>query len=194
MGTTLGQSWSLAVHALNVADERFLLDEHRKILYKVAGSYARTASDRQDLVQEMVVQLWRSFDRYDAAFRFSTWMYRIALNVAISFFRVESRKARTFLPAEDSILESAAAPAESDAIEDDLRILWQAIDGSTRWTGRSSSSTSTGRATRPSPRCSASRRRTWARRSTASRRGCAAVRGRRPQYVIRRGSTPNAGQ
>src|SRR5260221_1648831 len=171
-----------------------LLDEHRKILYKVAGSYARTASDRQDLVQEMVVQLWRSFDRYDAAFRFSTWMYRIALNVAISFFRVESRKARTFLPAEDSILESAAAPAESDAIEDDLRILWQAIDGSTRWTGRSSSSTSTGRATRPSPRCSASRRRTWARRSTASRRGCAAVRGRRPQYVIRRGSTPNAGQ
>lgn len=106
-----------------------LLDEHRKILYKVAGSYTRTASDRQDLVQEMVVQLWRSFERYDAAFRFSTWMYRIALNVAISFFREESRKARTFVPAEDSILEVAVAPAESPSIEDDLSALWQAIDG-----------------------------------------------------------------
>lgn len=106
-----------------------LLDEHRKILYKVAGSFARTASDRQDLVQEMVVQLWRSFERYDAAFRFSTWMYRIALNVAISFFREESRKARTFVPAEDSILDVAVAPAESPSIEDDLRVLWQAIDG-----------------------------------------------------------------
>ena len=105
-----------------------LLDEHRKILFKVAGTYARTASDRQDLVQEMVVQLWRSFDRYDPAFRFSTWMYRIALNVAISFFRAESRKARTFVPAEDQILELAAAPAES-TIEDDLGMLWQAIDG-----------------------------------------------------------------
>ena len=106
-----------------------LLDEHRKILFKVAGTYARSASDRQDLVQEMVVQLWRSFDRYDPAFRFSTWMYRIALNVAITFFRAESRKARTFVPAEDQVLELVAAPAESATIEDDLRLLWQAIDG-----------------------------------------------------------------
>jgi RNA polymerase sigma factor (sigma-70 family) len=106
-----------------------LLDEHRKILFKVAGSYARTAADRQDLVQEMVVQLWRSFDRYDPAFRFSTWMYRIALNVAISFFRAESRKARTFVPMEDQLVAIVAAPAESATIENDLQLLWQAIDG-----------------------------------------------------------------
>jgi RNA polymerase sigma factor (sigma-70 family) len=110
-------------------EERFvrLLEGHRKILYKVAGSYARTAADRQDLVQEMAVQLWRSFGRYDATLRFSTWMYRIALNVAISFFRAESRKARTFVPAEDRILDVAAAPAASPGLEDDLERLWQAI-------------------------------------------------------------------
>lgn len=106
-----------------------LLDEHRRILFKVAGSYARSVADRQDLVQEMVVQLWRSFERYDPALRFSTWTYRIALNVAISFFRAESRKARTFVPAEEQLLEIAAAPAESAAIEDELRLLWQAVDG-----------------------------------------------------------------
>ena len=53
----------------------------------------------------------------------------LALNVAISFFREESRKSRTFVPAEDSILELAIAPAGSPSIEDDLRVLWQAIDG-----------------------------------------------------------------
>ena len=76
-----------------------LLDEHRKILYRVAGTYAHDPADRQDLVQEMVVQLWRSFDRYDEGSPFSTWMYRISLNVAISWFRAETRKARTFVPA-----------------------------------------------------------------------------------------------
>ena len=111
--------------------DRFLglLEEHRKILFKVAGSYARGALDRQDLVQEMVVQLWRSFDRYDAALPFATWMYRIALNVAISWFRAETRNARTFMPAGEAILEIVAAPAESTELEDGLRILWQAIDG-----------------------------------------------------------------
>jgi len=106
-----------------------LLDEHRRILYKVAGTYARSAEDRQDLVQEMVVQLWRSFDRYDPGYRFSTWMYRVSLNVAISWFRAETRKARTFVPAEDSIVEMTAAPAACREIEDGLRVLWQAIDG-----------------------------------------------------------------
>lgn len=106
-----------------------LLDEHRRILYKIAGTYARSVEDRQDLVQEMVVQLWRSFDRYEPGYRFSTWMYRVSLNVAISWFRAETRKARTFVPAEDSILEITAAPAERRELEDGLRMLWQAIDG-----------------------------------------------------------------
>jgi RNA polymerase sigma-70 factor (ECF subfamily) len=113
-----------------VRQERFtaLLDEHRRILFKVAGTYARTPEDRQDLVQEMAAQLWRSFDRYDPAQRFSTWMYRVALNVAITHFRAETRKARTFVPAEDAVLAAAAAP-EASTIEDDLRLLWQAVEG-----------------------------------------------------------------
>lgn len=111
--------------------ERFaaLLDQHRRILYKVAGTYARSAHDRQDLVQEMAVQLWRSFDRYDPSLRFSTWTYRIALNVAISWFRSETRKARTFVPADDAVLEVAASPNDSAALEEALSALWEAIDG-----------------------------------------------------------------
>ena len=96
--------------------ERFLslLDEHRKILYKVANSYCRNPADRPDLVQEIAIQLWRSFDRYDDRLRFSTWMYRVALNVAISFYRMEARRSRHLVPADDSILELPEAAGEPD--------------------------------------------------------------------------------
>lgn len=62
-----------------------LLHEHRKIVFKVAGLYSRSAADRDDLAQEIATQLWRSFGSYDEGrAKFSTWLYRIALNVAIS--------------------------------------------------------------------------------------------------------------
>jgi RNA polymerase sigma-70 factor (ECF subfamily) len=108
--------------------ERFtaLLDQHKKILYKVASSYCRNPADRPDLMQEIVVQLWRSFGRYDESLRFSTWMYRIALNVAISFYRSESRRTRDTVPAEESILEIAAVE-EASEIEENLQLLHRLI-------------------------------------------------------------------
>lgn len=106
------------------AQDRFvtLLEEHKRILYKVASAYCRNPADRQDLVQEMVVALWKSFGRYDDRHRFSTWMYRIALNVAISFYRSEVRRTRHTVPAGDSALEIAAA-SESAAPDDEFRVL-----------------------------------------------------------------------
>jgi RNA polymerase sigma factor (sigma-70 family) len=78
------------------AQERFqnLVDDHKKILYKVCHSYCRNPGDRDDLAQEIIVQLWRSFGAFDERVRFSTWMYRIALNVAISFYRLEILNSR----------------------------------------------------------------------------------------------------
>jgi RNA polymerase sigma factor (sigma-70 family) len=104
-----------------------LLEEHRKILYKVASSYCRNPTDRQDLVQEIVVQLWRSFDRYDDRYKFSTWMYRIALNVAISFYRSEARRSRNTVPAEDFILEIADNRNSAEP-DDNLQLLRQFIE------------------------------------------------------------------
>ncbi len=65
-----------------------LLREHRRIVFKVAGVYARDRHDRDDLAQEIAAQLWRSFGRFDErCAKFTTWMYRVALNVAISYAR-----------------------------------------------------------------------------------------------------------
>lgn len=71
-----------------------LLERHRGIVLKVAASYARDAHDRADLAQEIAAQLWRAFARFDGARPFTTWMYRIALNVAISALRERGRRER----------------------------------------------------------------------------------------------------
>lgn len=72
-----------------------LLEAHRGIVLKVAHGYAWHPEDRADLAQEIATQLWRAFPRYDATRSFSTWMYRIALNVAISSLRARRRDAWT---------------------------------------------------------------------------------------------------
>jgi RNA polymerase sigma-70 factor (ECF subfamily) len=110
-------------------DDAFLslLEDHKGILVKIAGAYCANPADRPDLVQEMVVQLWRSFGRYDERHRFSTWMYRVALNVAISFYRSQSRSARHATAAGDAALEAIAAPPEES--DEDVRTLLRVIEG-----------------------------------------------------------------
>jgi RNA polymerase sigma-70 factor (ECF subfamily) len=73
--------------------EQFIktIDEHKKIIYKIVNSYCPNKDDRKDLEQEIIIHLWNSFDKYDSNYKYSTWMYRIALNVAISFYRKEKK-------------------------------------------------------------------------------------------------------
>jgi RNA polymerase sigma-70 factor (ECF subfamily) len=69
-----------------------LLESYKGLLYKIARSYTNTPDDCQDLVQEITIALWRSFDKYDRQYQYSTWIYRIALNVSISHLRKENRR------------------------------------------------------------------------------------------------------
>jgi RNA polymerase sigma factor (sigma-70 family) len=71
-----------------------LLEQHKVILFKIANLYCRNRADFADVVQEITLQAWRSFGRYDRSRPFSTWVYRIGLNVAISFYRTEARRSR----------------------------------------------------------------------------------------------------
>jgi RNA polymerase sigma-70 factor (ECF subfamily) len=70
-----------------------LLEKNKKLLFKIANVYGKNNEEIKDLVQEITLQLWKSFPDYNPEFAVSTWMYRIALNVSISFYRKEkSRK------------------------------------------------------------------------------------------------------
>jgi RNA polymerase sigma factor (sigma-70 family) len=80
------------------------IERHQKILYKVCNLYCWDAGDRQDLAQEILVELWRSFPRFDRQRVFSTWMYRVGINTAISFSRREFSRKRHVLALGDQIL------------------------------------------------------------------------------------------
>lgn len=69
-----------------------LVHEHRALLHKVCNLYCSSIHDRQDLFQEIIIQLWRSYPGFRGEAKFSTWLYRIALNTAISDLRRQKRR------------------------------------------------------------------------------------------------------
>lgn len=81
-----------------------VIEQHKGILFKVAKTYCRNDDDRQDLVQEMMIQIWRSIHRYNNQFAITTWLYRVSLNVAISFYRKNSTKQNLRVPLIDEVL------------------------------------------------------------------------------------------
>ena len=102
-----------------------LVQEHRVMLYKVCRLYYSTEQDRQDLFQEIVVQLWKSWPKFRREAKFSTWLYRIALNTAISDLRRQKRRPRAVDPEEFPNLQDIQYTAEK---EEQLQLLYAAID------------------------------------------------------------------
>jgi RNA polymerase sigma factor (sigma-70 family) len=68
-----------------------IIKDNQKLLFKICFSYCRNSDNRKDLEQEILLQLWKSFKKFDGRVKISTWIYRIALNTAISYYRNDSR-------------------------------------------------------------------------------------------------------
>lgn len=112
---------------MSLNKEAFLryMEEHKGIIYKICRSYCQDKDAREDLAQEIMYHLWKSFHSYKADFTFSTWMYRIALNVAISFYRKERKfSEHTAIPEELIIMDNQDESAER---EDNITLLEQFI-------------------------------------------------------------------
>src|SRR5688572_10760341 len=69
-----------------------LINTNRGLIYKVCNLYCHDEDDKKDLFQEIVLQLWTSYPNFRSESKNTTWLYRVALNTAISNFRKESRK------------------------------------------------------------------------------------------------------
>ena len=104
-----------------------LLEQHAGIIRKVAAGYSRSTSDRHDLMQEITLQLWKAYPRYSPERPFSTWMYRIALNVAISFLRHQTHPARQTVSLEQNEIELVAESAEQTEPDERLALLQNVI-------------------------------------------------------------------
>lgn len=68
-----------------------LIRKHERMIYKICYLYADNETDRQDLYQEIVIQVWQGYQNFRGDAKFSTWLYRVALNTAIAGFKKEKR-------------------------------------------------------------------------------------------------------
>ena len=103
-----------------------VVESYKGILYKIANSYCKDSEDRKDLVQEIIVQLWKSYENYNDQYKYSTWIYRISLNVAISFYRNQNRRKRLSSPLTEGILNFVDTN-ETGELEEDIGFLQQFI-------------------------------------------------------------------
>lgn len=104
------------------------VEAHARIVHKVVHTYCWAPDDRADLTQDILAQLWRAYPGYDPARPFSTWMYRVALNVAISWLRGDGRRRRVHEPF-DPVRHDAVAPPPRDEADERVRALYTVIDG-----------------------------------------------------------------
>lgn len=104
-----------------------IVQEHQKLIYKICYCYCSNPDNRKDLQQEILIQLWRSFDKFDGRVKMSTWIYRIALNTAISFYRSDYKhsKSKVNIDAEVITLSDEASAAEND---DNIQMLYKFIN------------------------------------------------------------------
>lgn len=74
------------------------INEHEGLIHKVCHVYARSETDRQDLFQEIVIQLWKAFPSYRNEAKFGTWLYRVGINTAITGLRKNKNITRPYEP------------------------------------------------------------------------------------------------
>ena len=131
MANTLHRSPALDPASMaDPADSSFdaLLQRHRGIVLKVAHSYAHGAEDRADLAQDIATQLWRAWPGYDPARSFSTWMYRIALNTAISWLRGERLRRHHAVPLDEGLHDPVDEAPDGHEVAEGLRLLQRFMD------------------------------------------------------------------
>ena len=88
-----------------------LISDNQGLIFKVCNMYCNTKEDKEDLFQDIVLQLWRAYPTFKGNSKISTWMYRIALNNAITRVR---KKTNAFAELEDDVLQIAAADYNPD--------------------------------------------------------------------------------
>jgi RNA polymerase sigma factor (sigma-70 family) len=117
------------------AQQEFLeiIETNKRLIFKICNSYCQNADDREDLAQEIIFQLWKSWGNFNNDYKLSTWMYRIALNVAISFYRT-AKKTTSTISMGEHLIEivdencSKGMPWAEEGLEENLNALQKFIN------------------------------------------------------------------
>ena len=103
-----------------------LIRKHQGLLFKVTSIYTDNKTDQEDLFQEVVYQLWKSFDSFRNESKITTWMYRVAMNTAITQLKKRKRSPDK-VPISEEILSTSEN--RDDTYEERIRMLYKQIEG-----------------------------------------------------------------
>jgi RNA polymerase sigma-70 factor (ECF subfamily) len=105
------------------------LEEHAGLLLKVVRSFAAAPPDSDDLLQEILLQVWLSLPAFRQESKATTWLYRVALNTAMVWKRRESKHCagRGALPIEMEFVDHRPAPVEAHAEREKLERLYEVV-------------------------------------------------------------------
>lgn len=101
------------------------LTKNQNIVHKICRLYTNDPDSHNDLFQEITIQLWRAYPKFRGESKFSTWMYRVALNTAITLYR----KSKRSVPTQDfeGVSFKIAAEEYDDTEEKQLKLMYKAI-------------------------------------------------------------------
>jgi len=112
-----------------VEKDKFILviKENQNLIYKICYSYCSDSENRKDLQQEILIQLWNSFSKFDGRAKLSTWIYRIALNTAITFYRNDYKHKDKKVTIDASII-SLSDFEDVPELDENIAMLYQFIE------------------------------------------------------------------
>ncbi|WP_115462407.1 RNA polymerase sigma factor [Winogradskyella aurantiaca] len=101
------------------------LKENQNIIHKVCRLYTNNKDAHNDLFQEITIQLWKAYPKFRGDSKFSTWMYRVGLNTAITLYRKNKRRIQT--SEFDALQFKIKAEEYDDTEEEQLKLMYSAI-------------------------------------------------------------------
>jgi RNA polymerase sigma-70 factor (ECF subfamily) len=110
---------------IRIAEFTKMISENRGIIHKICNVYANSREDKDDLRQEIILQLWKSYHSFQGKSKFSTWMYRIAFNTAIT--NIRKSKQHPIIEALSGTEPSYSEKEDIDYLNDDINGLYKAI-------------------------------------------------------------------
>lgn len=103
-----------------------VIKSNRNLIYKICYSYCGNAENRKDLEQEILLQLWNSFRKFDGRVKVSTWIYKVALNTAITFYRNDLKISKRSVEFDASVF--TITDSNNDELSENLKTLRRLID------------------------------------------------------------------
>ncbi|AQW89749.1 RNA polymerase sigma factor [Elizabethkingia anophelis] len=79
---------------MGLKEKEFLekIEKHKGMIFKISKMYLENQEDREDMFQEIILQLWKSYQAFEGKSQFSTWLYRVSLNTAITFLKRDKKR------------------------------------------------------------------------------------------------------